>query len=322
MSYSLKVGTTDRVQATVANVDLNPLCSFWVGYRFKIDAATQTLKIGEGFVALYLSHNSSQKIPLLDPGASGPQLAGFGATGALTLTGPGGASLVFDELDYMFAEDVECGNQAMQLHLLKFRSGTDGGDINKWINDDGWKYSPVKPEIEKANDGTNPLWRKSVNFANGDREASVIWRRRNATGLRALGVALPLQAKSFVRHWLGQANNQIPTLTLSAKDKNGQPDHWSHPFSAADIPSTSKPEGSAMVCHGAFSALTISEIVGPMWANAMQANQLPELSRLLMEVASRGSALPHSLRQLSDTATSVVVKPDNVPAQELFVVTL
>jgi hypothetical protein len=324
MSYNLTVGSTERIRATVNNVNLNPLCSYWVGYRFSVSAGTQILQILEGFVALYMSHTSSQKIPLLNDGAEAPQLDDFGQIGKLTLIGPKDSKLVLDQLDYMSAEDVECGNQAMQLHVLKFRAGSQGGNMTQWIDDQGWIYDPVKREekYRLANDGVNPLWRKTIRFDYGDRDANVIWRRRNATGVRALGVILPLQRNSLARHLLLNANNAFPTIGLKAEDALGKKEHWAADFGAGNIPANSNPRGCAMLCHGAFSNLQIGEVVGPAWTNAMTGNQLPELSRLLMEVVARAAPGGHSLRQLSNTALNAVVEPDPIPAQELFVIAL
>src|SRR5262245_11060978 len=133
MSLNLTIGNPVVTAAAVqGGANLDPFRSFWLGYTFTVNLTSKAVMIDMGFLALYLSHDSKQQP------AAGARLTGFGPVQQpLVISDTTTSKLTLKNLDYVGAEDTECANQAMQLHLFKFDSAREGG-IAAWVDDNGW----------------------------------------------------------------------------------------------------------------------------------------------------------------------------------------
>jgi len=289
------------------------LNSFWVGYRFSLQRGHVTIE--DGFLALYTSQSTDKPIQPFLPN-QGPFLAEeFGPLkdgGKVILTGVAGATepnkLTFQGMEYMSTEDVECGNQAMQFHLLRFtnEAASEVGPP-EWFSDSDWVSQYTAPDT--AYDG-NPMWKRTVNYGDiTDQYAHVAWRRKNAAGLRFLALNMPLQQQSLFSKILQNHNQQFPELEVTATGTAGEP-HWTEKIEWEKITKGhEQSRGVAMISHGAFGGMLFSEALAGDWFDLIQAREQEKLCRRLLKEASMGSSHPHSFNQLSDSNSDSVVTP-------------
>jgi hypothetical protein len=214
-------------------------------------------------------------------------------------------------LQYLTTEDVHCGNQAMQFHLLRFQTKAPGP--KGWFDDKAWASVYDPPNVSLDN---KPMWIRVVKYDDADpRYCHAVWRRRNAAttlskerryGLRFLGVSMPLGRNSIFSHLLSKHDDVMPEITVEAIDENSV-QQWQEIVNVKNFTGPQRPHGVVMICHGAFSELGMSDALDESWFRLIEnANQM-ELSRRLLAVVSKGSAQPHSLRQLADLHNNCIV---------------
>ena len=325
MSYFLKINGTDVISPKGPNGEnWAYFNSFWIGCYHTIDPATYHISVETGYLAIYSTHDSEKEIPA--QGRSGPDLRGsrldFGGAldGDLVIEDSNGRSIVCKGLDYVICEDIECGNQAMQLHLLRFKPGAG---VAKWIDDSSWVDKFDEPEGAETADG-RPYWRRTCDFGHGPRYCHNTWRHRNREGLRSLSVGMPLLANSLFSTWLKAHHETFPDLLLKAMgDPRGEDrdlEHWTQEFDNASVPGNAEPKGFSMICQGAFTALLMTELMSDRWFDLVRQGNEYELCRELMRVASEGSMSSHSLRDLADLKINSVVPEPSTYAHEFFTI--
>ena len=314
--YNLTINDNELIKNKGAQGEnWDTLNSFWIGYRFSLQRGHITIE--DGFLALYTSHSTNKPLQPFLPN-QGPFLAdNFGPLedkGKVVLTGVAGKgtgnTLTMMGMEYMSTEDVECGNQAMQFHLLRFAGGSPVGELigpPEWFNDSEWVSQYTAPD--KAKDGS-PMWQRFVNYGDTQGQyAHVAWRRRNDAGLRFLALNMPLQQQSLFSSILQNHNEEFPLLEVTATGTHGEA-HWTEKIEQTEITKgDEQSRGVCMISHGAFSDMLFTEALASDWFDLIQAREQEKLCRRLLKEASIGSSHPHSFRQLSDSGTDSVVTP-------------
>jgi hypothetical protein len=324
VSLNLSINNKSVITAKdKSGADVDAFRSFWLGYTFATPVdANKLVAIGKGCLAVYCSHDSAKDIPAR--GAVGPELAKYGPLeGKLEIyygsDKKKGNALTLDHLDYIGAEDIECANQAMQLHLSKFEPARGRGIVG-WVDDTKWAASELPKESQTSHN--KPYWKRTVGYNKGTRYAHFIHRHRNARGLQTVAAALPFGSQSLFSFWLKQHGLVIPELEFSAKGvhtgKNPDAGHWSEKAGPANIVEGTRPRGLAMVTMGAFGALRPTDLMRDAWLALMDGNSDFELARTLAAVVSDGSPRPHTLRQLATHSVDCVVTAQNDSPQEFF----
>lgn len=312
MSLNLTIGSPVVTSAAAqGGANLDPFRSFWVGYTFTVNTASKAVQIdNKGYMAVYLSHDSSQKPP-----ARAQLVAAYGPVKEpVVISDTTGSKLTLKNLDYVAAEDCECANQAMQLHLFKFDATRDGG-IAAWVDDNGWK-SPALPADAQTNNN-KPFWKRSVKYGSTPRYAHFLARHRNAGGLQTIAASLPFGSQSLFGHWLKQHSKKIPELTFAATEPDGKAKHWEEKIGEKSIVAGRLPRGAAMVTMGVFGSLLPSDLMRDAWRDLMDGNHDFDLCRALARAASDGSKA-HTLRQLGMHSEDCVVVSQGDSPQEFF----
>jgi hypothetical protein len=332
MSLELKVGKKQVLVTTAPKgaANLDPFRSFWIGYPFTIDSG-KTVQIGEGYLAVYCSHDTNQPIPAL--GKDGPQLAAFGRVEEVEIADTDKNKIILKNLDYVGVKDFECANQAMQLHLFRFVGARENG-IAGWIDESGWKLSAPALTQDKT-DNTKPLWKRTVGYGvpaagtatSPGRYAHFVSRYRTGSGIQMVEASLPFGAQSLFGFMLKHHNKKIPELKFTgtepkskekATEPKGEEMHWTETIGPANV-ATKMPRGLAVIATGAFGVLRETKLLSDVWHKLLSGNNDFELCLALAEAISEATpSTPHTLRQFAQHVTDSVIRGGADSPQEFF----
>ena len=320
MSYELSIGGQKVISRLgEQNQNLDVFNSFWLGFRFTLDQYAN-VTIGDSFGAIYCSHDSGKIIPTLRD--EGPRIDTFGAiTSSLTIsteTADETQELTLDCVDYVDAVDCHCGNQAMQLHLLRFDPTRIGG-IGSWVDDKGWSYSGItSDEIPQTG---RPWWKREVGYKGRKRKAFASFRHRSGPGIQALALSLPLERGSLYCELLDSQGSRLPEISLEAvggTDPENMSKQWGDKFDGSAAERTGRAWGIAMICAGAFTSIRFNDILRNDWFNRIDSNQQQQLTRALWNLVVDYNPGEHSIGGLADLETVASVSSFQSTPLEVF----
>lgn len=313
MSLKLTIGNRAVISPVgPGGANLSPLRSLWIGYTFTINPDIGHVNIGSGYLALYLSHDSRLNIPALTP--IGPQLVNYGQVlDDVEIGDASGNKIKLRNLDYIAVEDIECANQAMQLHVLRFNS--QRGNVREWVDDQGWQGPALPASLLTSNN--KPFWKRQVNYRNCSRYAHFIGRHRNAAGLLAVAASLPFGSRSLFQYLLERHHQPMPDVEFRASDSDNS-DHWGETVGVANVLGMDRPRGLAMVTMGVFGSLRLTNIMQDRWISLMDGNSDFELCRVLAGIAGQGYGRPHTLNQFALHSEDCISGQMNASPQDVF----
>jgi len=325
MSYSLKLNDAEVIKHKDKTLN-----SFWMAYDFLLEpgATPQDAKItiGNGYFAIYCSHDSSIKIS--EFGSKSHSLIKTDALNNVEIVTSDEKKIKLSNLEYKGMQDIEAANQAMQLHLFRFMEPDGIDDKQQWINDGDWQSGF---ELEgkgrkpwRAADH-NPFWERTCKWPGGERYCHSSIRRKypgTPNGVqRVIAFSMPYIARSLFSFWISKNDEtQFPQIDIEAKGrdvKDAERPHWKESIRPADIPRGNNSEGISMIVQGAFAAISIQDLLDDVWRDALKNNDEEKLWSLLMNIVT--VATTHiTIKELADRNTNSVVKLDASALEQEF----
>jgi hypothetical protein len=314
MSYKLIVGDNEVIQPTGSSgQNWDALNSFWLGYNYTIVPQTNEIKIDQGFFAVYVSHGTNKPIQGLRVLEGARIHEEFGMLPDVQLVSSGNDRLRMSGLRYAATEEVECGNEAMQLHLCKFDPKEVGP--TQWVSDAEW-HAQLDPDRDENRDGTPP-WRRRFKFEDGGNEMAcfVVWRRTNRQGLKSILTSTPLAPGSVFTEWLRSHDQKFPKFSVETKDDVDNT-HWKLTVDPEQKFGDVNPRGVVMIVHGAFSGLKPSDVLANDWLEAFGDDE--KITRKLLGVVADFSQNRQTAHVLKNTGINTVVSVMPESPQVIF----